>query len=115
MVLVKTPKNVISNTKNKKVDLVTDFHMDKVNLVGEQNIPTEELIKMCDDKIDSINKKLERLRLFARIIECGANRTYLKNLSKIKETQLFENLDITNKNKGIIIHIVDENNGIYIH
>lgn len=115
MVLVKTPKNVISNTKNKKIDLVTDFHMEEISLVDEENISAEKLNKMCDVNIEAINKKLERFRLFARIVECAANRTFLKNLSKLKETQLMENLDITNKNKGVIIHTVDENNGIYIH
>lgn len=115
MVLVKTPKNVISNTKNKKIELVSNYINEELYLVDEKNIPAEKLNKMCDENIDLINKKLERFRLFARIIECGANRTFLKNLSNLKESELIGKFNTTNKNKGVIIDIVDENNGIYIH
>lgn len=109
MILVKSNG---SNERHKiyKYDLQTQFEPEQVIFVDEENTPADKLYKISNEKIEILNKRLERARLLARAIECSFNRAATSMLKTPLTTPLKKG-----KVKGHFIKSIDDDNGIFIH
>lgn len=109
MILVKSAG---SQEKHKvyKYDLITEFDPEDINLVDEENTSANQLYKISNEKIEILNKRLERARLIARAIECSFN----KNAATLFKDPNFTDLK-KGRVKGHFKKSLDDQNGIYIH
>ncbi len=113
MIIVKTPKTKVSKSKIRKYSLRNEFKCDELKLISNCGsivcaATKEEKIKAINSKIEDINKRLERVRLLVRSIECVFNRNAAeetKDMIQMKE----------NRTKGYYFGSVDSENGIFIH
>lgn len=108
MIIVKTPKTTFSRIKVRKFDIRTDIEPEEIDLIDEENISADSLYKRAQENIEICNKRLERVRLMARAIECSANR----NFQKISTDMIQEKVNRTN---GYYLKTIDSDNGIFIH
>lgn len=109
MILVKSTG---SDERHKiyKYDLETEFTPEQVILIDEENTSADTLYKISNEKLEILNKRLERVRLLARAIECSFNRG---------ASTLFKGSDYPTvkrgRVKGHFIKAMDDQNGIFIH
>lgn len=108
MIIVKTPKTTFSRTKVRKFNLRTNIEPEEIDLIDEENTSAESLLKISQENIEICNKRLEKVRLLARAIECSANR----NFQEISSDMIQEKVNRTN---GYYLKTVDSDNGIFIH
>lgn len=109
MILVKSNRTNQKRCKVRKFELITEFEPEEVNLIDDSNIPAEKLYKMCDERIEVLNKRLEKCRLLQRAIECSFNI----NCSK----DMMDKLSVHTKGriKGHMVNYNIPGNGIFIH
>ena len=76
MILVKT-KRTNSKYKVRKFDLITEFEPEDIKLVDDTKIGCKQLYKTANEKIEILNRRLEKCRLIMRAIECSFNNSSL--------------------------------------
>lgn len=109
MILVKSTRTN-NKCKVRKFDLKTEFEPEDISLVDDSKIDCNKLYKLANEKIETLNKKLERCRLIARAIECSFNRNAVSKLLDPAFTPMK-----INRTSGKFYPSVDSENGIFIH
>jgi len=109
MILVKSDRTNQKKYKVRKFDLNTDFEPEDLKFVDDSAIPANTLYKMCDEHIESLNKRLERCRLLQRAIECAFNRNAQELIPN--NSQPLQKGRV----KGHFVQSIDASNGIFIH
>lgn len=109
MIIVKTPKTKVSKNKVYKYSLITEFKPDNLKLDNGSIILTHsQRLELANKKIEECNRRLERLRLISRAIECSFNRNAKQELPQLNQIKI-------NRTKGYYFSSVDSQNGIFIH
>lgn len=108
MILVKSDRTNLKKCKVRKFKLKTDFEPEQVQLIDDLSIPANSLYKLCKERIETINKRLERCRLAERAIECAFNRN---------ASILLESNSVPKQNGRVnarFIEFGDSDNGIFV-